>query len=88
MVHRGLETMACGRFLPVLARWPGVRPKGDTPNFITRLIYLIFRAVEWAQWFLKQGDAHLFRAIGIVIIVFGSAMLGVQSRSVMVHHRS
>jgi hypothetical protein len=42
-----------------------------------RLIYWIFRAVEWAQWFLKQGYAHPFKAIGIVatIIVFGSAML-------------
>jgi hypothetical protein len=29
------------------------------------------------QWFLKQGDAHPLKAIGIVatIIVFGSAML-------------
>ena len=37
----------------------------------------LFRAVEWAQWFLKQGDAHPLKAIGIVatIIVFGSAML-------------
>jgi hypothetical protein len=77
--------MACGRFLPVLAQWPGVRPKGDTPNFITRLIYLIFRAVEWAQWFLKQGDAHLFRAIGIVatIIVFGSAMLAKEAWAIL-----
>jgi hypothetical protein len=42
-----------------------------------RLIYLLFRAVEWAQWFLKQGDAHPLKAIGVVatIIVFGSAML-------------
>jgi hypothetical protein len=29
------------------------------------------------QWFLKQGDAHPLKAIGIAatIIVFGSAML-------------
>ena len=35
------------------------------------------RCVEWAQWFLKQGDAHPLKAIGIVatILVFGSAML-------------
>jgi hypothetical protein len=35
------------------------------------------RAVEWAQWFLKQGDAHPLKAIGVVatIIIFGSAML-------------
>ena len=34
-------------------------------------------AVEKAQWFLKQGDAHPLKAIGVVatIIVFGSAML-------------
>ena len=46
-------------------------------SLVVRLVFLSFRAVEWAQWFLKQGDAHPFRAIGIVatIIVFGSAML-------------
>ena len=46
-------------------------------SLVVRLVYLIFRAVEWAQWFLKQGDAHPLKAIGIVatIIVFGSAML-------------
>jgi hypothetical protein len=46
-------------------------------SLAVRLVYLILRAVEWAQWFLKQGDAHPFKAIGIVatIIVFGSAML-------------
>jgi hypothetical protein len=42
-----------------------------------RLVFWIFRAVEKAQWFLKQGDAHPLKAIGIVatLIVFGSAML-------------
>ena len=46
-------------------------------SLVVQLIFWIFRAVEWAQWFLKQGDAHPLRAIGIVatIIVFGSAML-------------
>jgi hypothetical protein len=46
-------------------------------SLTARLIFLIFRAVEWAQWFLKQGDAHPLKAIGIVatIIVFGSAMV-------------
>ena len=46
-------------------------------SLVVRLLYLLFRAVEKAQWFLKQGDAHPLRAIGIVatIIVFGSAML-------------
>jgi hypothetical protein len=46
-------------------------------TLIARLVFWIFRAVEWAQWFLKQGDAHPLKAIGIVatIIVFGSAML-------------
>ena len=46
-------------------------------SLIVKLLYLILPAVEKAQWFLKQGDAHPFRAIGIVatIIVFGSAML-------------
>jgi hypothetical protein len=46
-------------------------------SLAVRLVYLLFRAVEWAQWFLKQGDAHPFKAIGVVatIIVFGTAML-------------
>jgi hypothetical protein len=46
-------------------------------SVIARLVFWIFRAVEWAQWFLKQGDAHPLKAIGVVatIIVFGSAML-------------
>ena len=46
-------------------------------SLAAKLIFWIFSAVEWAQWFLKQGDAHPFKAIGVVatIIVFGSAML-------------
>ena len=34
-------------------------------------------AAQTPPWFLKQGDAHPLKAIGIVatIIVFGSAML-------------
>jgi hypothetical protein len=46
-------------------------------SLVVRLVYLILRAVEWAEWLLKQGDAHPLKAIGIVatIIVFGSAML-------------
>jgi hypothetical protein len=32
----------------------------------TRCLYPIFRAVVWAQWFLKQGDQHPMRAIGMV----------------------
>jgi hypothetical protein len=54
-------------------------------SFAVRLLFLIFRAVEWAQWFLKQGDAHPFKAIGIVatIIVFGSAMLVKEAWTIM-----
>jgi hypothetical protein len=46
-------------------------------SLAVKMVFLIFRAVEWAQWFLKQGDAHPFKAIGVLatIIVFGSAML-------------
>jgi hypothetical protein len=46
-------------------------------SLVIKVVYWMFRAVESAQWFLKQGDAHPFKAIGIVatIIVFGSAML-------------
>jgi hypothetical protein len=46
--------------------------------FIGHAVGLLgFRAVEQAQWFFKQGDAHPLKAIGIVatIIVFGSAMV-------------
>jgi hypothetical protein len=46
-------------------------------SLAVRLVFWIFRAVEWAQWFLKQGNAHPLKAIGVVatIIVFGTAML-------------
>jgi hypothetical protein len=46
-------------------------------SLVVKLVFWIFRAVEWAQWFVKQGDAHPLKAIGIVatIIVFGSAMV-------------
>ena len=33
-------------------------------TLIARLVFWIFRAVEKAQWFLKQGDAHPLKAIG------------------------
>jgi hypothetical protein len=37
-----------------------------------RLLYPLFRAVKWAQWFLKQGNQHPLRAIGMVagVLVF------------------
>jgi hypothetical protein len=38
-------------------------------SLAVRLVFLIFRAVEWAQWSLKQGDAHPLRAIGIVATI-------------------
>jgi hypothetical protein len=46
-------------------------------SLAVRLVFWLFRAVEKAQWFLKEGDAHPFKAIGIVatIIVFGTAMV-------------
>jgi hypothetical protein len=46
-------------------------------SLTVQLVFWVFRAVEWAQWFLKQGDAHPLKVIGFVatIIVFGSAML-------------
>jgi hypothetical protein len=55
-------------------------------TLIARLVFWIFRAVEWAQWFLKQGDAHPLKAIGIVatIIVFGSAMLVKEGSAMLV----
>jgi hypothetical protein len=43
-----------------------------------RLLYPIFRAILWFQWFLEEGDSHPLRAFGIVatVIVFvGAAML-------------
>jgi hypothetical protein len=46
-------------------------------SLAARLVFPMFRAAEKAQWFLKQGDTHPLKAIGVVatIIVFGSAML-------------
>jgi hypothetical protein len=43
-----------------------------------RLLNPVFRLVAWAQWFLKQGDRHPLRAIGMVAaaVVFGGTMLG------------
>jgi hypothetical protein len=43
-----------------------------------RLLYPIFRAIERAQWFLKQGNRHPLRAIGMVaaVLVFAGAAIG------------
>jgi len=42
-----------------------------------RFIYPVFRAVEWAQWFLKQGNQHPLRAIGMVagVLVFAGTAI-------------
>jgi hypothetical protein len=50
-----------------------------------RLVFWIFRAVEWAQRFLREGDAHPFKAIGIVatLIVFGSAMVAKEAWTIL-----
>jgi len=42
-----------------------------------RLLYPIFRAIEWAEWFLKQGNRHPLRAIGMVaaVLVFVGAAI-------------
>jgi hypothetical protein len=42
-----------------------------------RLLYPIFRAVDWVQWFLKAGTQHPLRAIGIVagVLVFVSTAI-------------
>jgi hypothetical protein len=37
-----------------------------TGALVVRLLYAIFHAIDWAQWFLKQGDRHPLRAIGLV----------------------
>jgi len=31
-----------------------------------RMLYPMFRVITWAQWFLRQGDRHPIRAIGMV----------------------
>jgi hypothetical protein len=43
-----------------------------------RLLCPIFRAVEWAQWFLKQGNQHPLSAIGMVaaVLVLAEAVIG------------
>ena len=37
-----------------------------------RLLYPLFRALDFAQWFLKEGDRHPLRAVGMVagVLVF------------------
>jgi hypothetical protein len=42
-----------------------------------RFVFPIFRVITWAQWFLKQGDQHPMRAIGMVaaaLMFFGGAI--------------
>jgi hypothetical protein len=43
-----------------------------------RLGYAILRAVEWAEWLLKQGDQHPFKAIGVIgaVLAFVVVELG------------
>jgi prolipoprotein diacylglyceryltransferase len=31
-----------------------------------RLGYMMLRAVEWAEWLLKRGEQHPFKAIGVI----------------------
>jgi len=47
-------------------------------GFLVRLFYPVFRVVEWAQWFLKQGSRHPLRAIGTVAaaLVFAVTAIG------------
>jgi len=42
-----------------------------------RVLYPIFRAVEFAQWFLRQGARHPLRAIGMVaaVLVFAGTII-------------
>jgi hypothetical protein len=42
-----------------------------------RVIYPVFRFIAWAQWFLKQGNQHPLRAVGIVAaaLVFMGAVI-------------
>jgi hypothetical protein len=51
--------------------------------FGVRLLNPVFRLVARAQWFLKQGDRHPLRAIGMVaaVLVFGGNVLGKVLRS-------
>jgi hypothetical protein len=43
-----------------------------------RLLYPMFRAIAWAQWFLKQGNRHPLRAVGMIasVLVFVGAAIG------------
>lgn len=34
-----------------------------------RLVFVFLHAVEWAQWFLRQGDLHPLQAVGLVATV-------------------
>jgi hypothetical protein len=46
-----------------------------------RLGYMILRAVEWAEWLLKQGEQHPFKAIGVIgaLLAFIVIELGKQA---------
>lgn len=50
-----------------------------------RVVFVIFRAVEWAQWFLKQGDQHPIRAIGVVatVLVFVGVALAKEAWTIL-----
>ena len=43
-----------------------------------RLLYFVFGAVGWFQWFIKGGEQHPLRAVGWVaaVLVFAGAALG------------
>src|SRR6267378_2145216 len=43
-----------------------------------RFLSSVFRLVKRAQWFLKQGDRHPLRAIGMAaaVLVFAGAAIG------------
>jgi hypothetical protein len=42
-----------------------------------KLLYPIFRAVEWAQWFLKRGSQHPLEAIGTVVAILVFAVTAI-----------
>ena len=43
-----------------------------------RVLWPVFHAINWTQWFLKQGNRHPLRAIGLVAagVMFAGAAIG------------
>jgi hypothetical protein len=45
---------------------------------IVKSLNIFLKGVRWSQWFLKQGDIHPLRAIGLAastVVLFGAGVV-------------